>query len=63
MDPETIDAVTNIDAVTAAVVGAGAVGSLVIGFAKRFGGERFVLIRKVFGAFARLVAAIDKKLS
>ena len=56
MDPESIDKVT------AAVVGAGALGSVVIGFAKRFGGERFVLARKLFGAFARLVKAIDDKL-
>ena len=57
MDPESIDQIT------AAVVGAGALASVAIGFAKRFGGSRFVLARKFFGAFARLVAALEKKLS
>ncbi len=57
MDPEMIDQVTQY------VVGAGALASVAIGFAKRFGGKRFVLARKFFGAFARLVAAVEKKLS
>ncbi len=56
MDPE------NIDQITAAVVGLGTVASLAIGLAKRFGGERFVLIRKLFGAITKLVVAINKKL-
>ncbi len=41
MDPE------NIEQITAAVVGLGTVGSLAIGFAKRFGGTRFVLAKKI----------------
>lgn len=57
MDPDTIDQVT------AAIVGAGTVASLAIGFAKRFGGKRFVLATKLFKAFARLVNAVDSKLS
>ncbi len=57
MDPESIDQIT------AAVVGAGALVSVAVGFMKKFGGSRFVLARKFFGAFARLIAALDKRLS
>ena len=58
-----MDPVGSIDNVTALVVGSGALVTFVIGFAKRFGGKRFVLAKKLFSAFAKLVAAIDSKLS
>ena len=57
MDPETIDQVT------AAVVGLGTLSGLLIGFMKKFGGKRFALAQRSFRAFARLVAALDSKLS
>ncbi len=52
-----------LEEITAAVAGLGTLASLLIGFAKRFGGARFVLARKTFGKFARLVATVESKLS
>ena len=57
MDPE------NIEQITAAVVGLGTVGSLAIGFAKRFGGTRFVLAKKILKALEAFLIAINKRLS
>ena len=54
--------IEGIDNITEVVLGLGTAASLVIGFAKRFGGARFVWARRAFRAILRLLNAIDERL-
>jgi hypothetical protein len=57
MDPDAIDQLA------LAVGSAGVLASVTIGFAKKFGGARFVLAKRFFAALTRLMVALNKKLS